>query len=355
MKTDILGFIKKQWLLIWGVITAMSLATMFVSAEYGDTKSTMKRVVRATTDQNKMFSSNILVENGASFYIPNYKSAYSDAEKENNTYNVDIYLWNYNLGNISKWYTKPIDYRVTLTYTNSDGEALSADELNGMTVRMVEGSETIVSLNSTTPSTSATQTLSYSPSQSSEHHYELIFPGTWDLENDTDICVKVMAEPYSETDATAYQDLSEISAVIGLKQSTAGNASGWEAYLAEQRAGVSLADCDAYNLVATGAGKATVTLKWDNRYLECNKNFYNSTIYSFGTGEITGPTTSGNITTLIINADTAKAIYNNRNRYDIQFYKKATAPSGWDLITDAETAVGASALLYVNTQQQSSS
>lgn len=349
--------LKKQWLLVWCAVIAFSLVTMIASAEYGDAKSTMKRVVRSTSDQGKMFSSNVLIENGTGTYVPNYKQELAENDKATSTYDVDIYLWNYSVGNISKWYPTDIDYKITLTFTHTNGEPLNAGEIKGRSVSLVKGNSAtpLLTLNSTTAVTSDKQTLSHSSAQSAEDHYKLKYSGEWDLEKDTDICVKMEAVPYKGTDAAKYQDLSAISAIIGLKQSVNIGASGWEAYLAESQNGVTSTktnECDAFNLVATGSGKAIITIKWDTTHLECNKYFCNSAVnvpgeskvYQFGTyvdaenaqTREVEYSKSGDIATLTIVGDTGTPLYSNpadsnakldnKNRYDIQFYK-VTGPS----------------------------
>lgn len=435
MNNRLISLIKKQWLLVWCCVTALSLLSLIASAEYVISTSSMKKVVRSTSDQGKMFSSNVLGENGEATYSPNYKQELPDNEKATGTYNVDVYLWNYSLSNIYKYYPMGIDYNIKLTFTHTNGTALS-EVPAGRSVSLYKGdfATPLLTLSSTTAVTSAKQTLGDNSSQVAEDHYILKFSGNWDLENDSDVCVKMEAKLDNGGVATKYQDLSDISAVIGLKKSVDLGSSGWEAYLAEERIGnptfpksgdytwqlndgepgtyaaflsvlvnadfgnevtvtVSPANgsvnsndnnigtyvitrsgeegnytytytkndkpiewFDAYNLVATGSGSAKITIKWDTRYLECNKNFYNGSIYTFATGEIVSPQTTGNITTMIINADTSVIVNGNRNRYDIQFYKKGTEPSSWGFcsITTSNTPTdpSGSVWLTVNVETQ---
>ena len=48
MNKRLLNFIKKQWLLVWCCIMAISLLSLIASAEYELSTSTMKKVVRST-------------------------------------------------------------------------------------------------------------------------------------------------------------------------------------------------------------------------------------------------------------------------------------------------------------------
>ena len=431
MNNKIMSFIKKQWLLVWCFITAISLLSLIASAEYELTTNSMKKVVRSTSDQGKMFSSNVLVENGSTSYFPNYKSKLPDNEKLTGTYDIDVYLWNHSLSNIYKFYPSGIDYKIKLSFTHTNGTALT--ELTaGRSVSLFKGNDAtpLLTLNSLTTVMSDKQTLGDNTSQAAEDHYYLKFSGNWDLENDSDICVKMEAIPDNGGITTKYQDLSPISAVIGLKKTLDLGSSGWEAYLAEQRIGnpafpkngnytwqlnggtagsyseflsalenadfssevtvtvaaangttnsddnnigtysiarngtegsytytytktdVSIGDFDAYNLVVTGSGKAKITIMWDTRYLECNKNFYNGKIYSFVSGEIEPPVTTNNIITLIINADTSTNENGNRNRYDIQFYKKGTEPANWSYLPTHESTLSDTVWLSVKVEQQ---
>ena len=435
MNKRLLNFIKKQWLLVWCCIMAISLLSLIASAEYELSTSTMKKVVRSTSDQSKMFSSNVLVENGETSYSPNYKQELPDNEKTSGSYSVDVYLWNYSLSNIYKYYPMGIDYEIKLTFTHTNGTPLSAVPA-GRTVKLYKGSSTtpLLSLDSVTPVISGKQTLGDNSSQAAEDHYVLKFSGNWDLENDSDICVKMEALLDNGGVVTLYQDLSSLSAVIGLKKTVDLGSSGWEAYLAEQRIGdptfpksgdytwqlndgmagsysefltaletadfdgevtvtvsstngvsstddynvgiyritrsgeegnytysyaktdIPIDSFDAFNLVASGSGKAKITIKWNTSYLECNKNFYNGTIYTFVTGELVSPVTVGNISTLVINADTSVIENGNRNRYDIQFYKNGADPSSWGFcsITTSNTLTepNGNVWLTVNVEKQ---
>ena len=436
MKNRLMSFIKKQWLIVWCCVVAMSLIAMFASAEYELTANTMKKVVRSTSDQGKMFSSNVLVENGEAFYSPNSRLELPPESQSTGTYNVDVYLWNYSLSNIYKYYPLGIDYKITLTFTHMNGTALSAVPAGRSVSLYKDNSETpLLTLDSATAVISAKQTLGDNSAQSAEHHYVLKFSGNWDLNNDNDICVKMEAKLERNGSTATYQDLSDLSAVIGLKKTADFGSNGWEAYLAEERIGnptfpksgnytwklnngtagtytqfqtaLAAADFsgevtvtvaavggegnsddnsigtytivrsgeagsytytytkqgnpigsfDAFNVIATGSGKAKITIKWNNSRLECNKNFYNSKIYAFATDEIGDPatTTNGNITTMVINADTSVTENGNRNRYDIQFYKKAE-PTNWSFCnvtyTNTPTEPSDSVWLTVNVERQ---
>lgn len=360
MKEKLIKFLKKQWLHIWILVAVIALSTMGVKAAYISANSTMKRVVVSTSSQGKLFSSNVLVEDGVNTYVPRYFSQLTDTTR---TYPVDIYLWNYNLANPAKWYSEDIDYSITFTFTDSKGTALTQAEIGNRTVIIEdEDGNPLETLDGTTPTltyTKSSESLDYNASISAEKHYTLKYSGNWNLDEDTDICVKVDVQLDDGGDDSKYLDLSPVGGIIGLKKTTNTESAGWQAYVSERVDGKTVTDCDGYNMVVSGSGAATITIKWDTRYLGCNKNFYSDTIYEFGTyadstKEVTysAPEAGSNIATIVIKADTASAYTSNRNRYDIQFYKTgASEPANWNFITNTETDLGDSVWLYINVVQ----
>ncbi len=352
MKDKFMIFIKKYWLPLWIVIAAVSSCALFVAAEYVASTNSMKRVVVSTSDQGKMFSSNILVENGNASYVSKYFSQHEEDDQTHTTapYDVDVYLWNYSLSNLSKWYPTDIDYKVTFALTNLSGTPLTAETVGTRTVQVTKGGSTLGTLTGSTLSfTTSMQTLEHNSAHSAEDHYILKFSGDWDLDNDTEICVQMVADPYNGGDNTKYKDLTSLGAVIGLRKNSIAETSGWQAYLAEASDELSVDSCDGYNLTVTGSGKAKITIKWDPSKLACNRNFYNNTIYSFGTGEVEYTNGTAQI---IINADTGSSTNDYRNRYDLQFYKEGSEPSDWSFFNDNGSAVGDSIWLSVKVEEQ---
>ena len=351
MKERIMIFLKKYWLPLWCVLSALSFFGLYAAAEYSISSSTMKKVVASTSDQGKMFSSNILVESGNSTYVAKYFSTHvEDAETHITApYDVDLYLWNYSLNNLSKWYSSEIDYNITFTMTDSNGDdtMVTAAVMGSRTVQLIKVSENgtksvLETLDGTTPKltyTTTKQTLAHDAAESSEDHYILRFSGNWNLDDDTEICVQAIATPNNSGDTNKYKDISPISAIIGLRKTKGEDSTGWQAYLAEQSDGLTVSACDGYNLVATGSGAATITIKWDTQKIACNRNFHNNTIYSFGSGEVvyTAPASGSTIATIVISADTGSSVTSNRNRYDIQFYKTGSEPADWNFFKDVSS------------------
>jgi len=390
MRTKILSFIKKYGLPLWCILSALSVCCLFVAAEYTVTTSSMKKVVASTSEQGRMFSSNVLSENGSSSYVAKYFETHL-ANEETHTiapYDVDVYFWNYSLNNLSKWYSSDIDYKITVTMTDSNGESskVTATDMGDRTVQLIKVTrvvkvdpdshtetitypETILATlkgGETSPRltyTTNVQTLVHNSANSAEEHYIMRFSSNWDLENDTEICVKTIAEPYKGSEESKYKDLSSLGAIIGLRETTGSESPVWQAYLAEESSGMTVDNCDGYNLVVTGSGAAKITIKWNTDKLACNKNFYNNTIYSFGTytitvdgnpqsvREVSDVSYSGNTATMTIMADSGRDETNNRNRYDIQFYKTGAEPSDWSFFKDDGSTISNNTWLSVEIVQ----
>ena len=320
--------IKKQWLQLLIALMVLSLVAMVAYAEYGVTTNVMHKVVRSVSDQGMMFSSNYLVESGSNTYIAKYVS-------KNSKYDIDVYIWNYSNDNISRWYPNiDIDFIYTAELTDSMGNSLSANDIGTRSVWILDSSgNELTELNSSkTFYTSTVQTLKYDESKSAESMFTIHYSDDWDLD-DTEFCVRVTAMPYRNGDNNKYKDLKDISAVLGLKESFSTGSNGWRAYISEKNANKPFDKCDAYNVVVTGSGKATITLTWDTKYLDFNEYFYNSekSIYNFNEVIYTPPTTGSDYATIKIEADTGSSATEHRNRYDIQLYKTgAFTAASWD-------------------------
>ncbi len=327
MLKNIINYLKKQWLHIWITIAVISITMLAVSAEYGITTNTMNRVVRSISSQGMMFSSNYLVENGDRTYIAKYVSV-------NNAFDIDVYLWNYDIGNISKWYPETIDYTITASLVDSKGDdlILANDDDRSVDILDSNGQKLVTLDRDLNAFTSAVQHLNYSESSSDENRFIISYPDNWDLD-DIDFCVKITASPYRDGNANRYKDLKDISAVLGLKESMSAGSKGWRAYISEEGT-KQISDCDAYNVVVTGSGKATIRLTWDTRYLDFNEYFYSADkrIYTFGSNEVQY-SVNGDQATITINADTGSSATEHRNRYDIQLYKTgAEEPASWEAL-----------------------
>lgn len=336
MQNKIISFVKKQWLLVWIVFSVISLMAMTVSAFYETTSNTMSRVIVATSSQGMMFASNYLEEGGANSYQGAYRIELAEANKLTDTYQVDVLLYNYDPASSVKHYMEDIEYTIEVQLTNAKGEPLEATDLHGQTVKIVDKSGIEkTTLSSSNLSASFDGTLVSVANTTTENKYTLHFSGNWDLEEDTDICVQMIAKP-KHGDNNRYKDLKDIAQIIGLRKAVNTESKGWQAYLKEKREGVlAIDECDGYNLVVTGSGSATITITWDTSKVDFNKHFYGKDVNLFNYSEVSY-TLSGTVATMTIAANTGSNSTNHRNRYDIQLYKTGVAdPSDWTtLIVD---------------------
>ena len=347
MSNRILKFLKRQWLLVWIVAVSVLIAGSIIAyAEFPSALTTMKRVVASISDYGSKFSSNVLIENGDKTYVPSYKDELADAEKQTSTYDVVFDIWNYSAKNPLDWYKKSIKYNISFKFVDRKGDELKDADVGTRTVGIYKGTTLLMTLNSTTLSSEDAgldaQTLLYSEGNSDYHEYTFKFKGTWNLETDEDICVQMIATPDKTYDA--YNDISPLGAIIGLRKTNSGSASGWTAYLSEHpnSTGTEILDeFDGFNMIVTGSGKATITITWDTSKVDMNKYFRDSskTVYAFDTttspNEVvyTGPDTEngGTTATLVINADSSSTAKDYRTRYNIQVYKNGTyEPTNWN-------------------------
>ena len=354
MQKQLIGFLKKQWLIVWITAAALMLTAILASAEYLGENSTMNRVVVALSEQNMMFSSNILNESGDNDYQPKYKSKLSDEQIQNGSaYDVPLLLWNYDRSNPSRWYPEDIDFEITFKLVKADGtEITAAEQLNGKSIAILKNGNALTELSSSRYSYSYADTLEYLPGGSAENSYTIRFPGNWEFGADDDICVQITAVPQNGGSAEKYKDLERLGAIIGLKQLQSMGSSGWNVYISESlAANTSPADYDAYNLVVNGSGAADITLKIDTNNLSFNRYFYDSNVRvkNFTDDEViyTAPDANG-IATIVIKADsscnrnTGSDSEKNpeyRNRYDIQLYKKTADPAAWTFCSMADSDV----------------
>ena len=341
MGKNIIQFMKKQWLAVWLIVVLLGFASMVAYAEYTSQNSYMGRVVVSKDGTGMRFSSNLLktlteVEGVMkSAYQPVYR-----AQKATGTYDVDVLLWNYNELDETTRYDRNINYRVDAVLTDSSGNELTADDLGNQTITIVsnQADATMIVLSKTNLSGSISpQTLVHSDSSSTENSYTVKFSSGWDLENDIDICVELKAVPTEDDSHNAYSDISMLGRIIGIRQSRTTGTNGWKASLNEKTDSNSPKGFDAYNLVFTGSGSATITISWDVSKIAVNKNFYAQTnnVFGFVSGEVVDGETIGGWHTITINADTGNQTQNNRNRYSLQLYKLGelddeTYPQGWN-------------------------
>ncbi len=341
MKKKIFKFIKKQWLLVWTLIVSAAMFAMIASAEYPGTNNYMKRVVVSDDSTDMMFSSNLLtfIENDKIAYQPYYVRQLTDDDLAT-TYDVDVYVWNYDINGTGDYYKKNISYQLNIKVVDKNGDTVTSLG-SGKTIQIVKNDSTVLkSFNSSSSSYDYT----HSPNETlatgarSQNKYTIKFSKNWDLENDSNTRVQITATPTSE-----FTDLKTLAAAIGLKEERAADVAGWKYYINEQRLNSAAAPSayDAYNLVLTGTGSSTIVIEWDPTKVAINKDLYEQGgAYSFYSGEVTyyasgaaGGSSIPGWEKLVIEADSYSQLKEYRNRYDLQLYKfNGELSSAWDFV-----------------------
>ena len=344
MKNRIISFMKKQWLLIWVVLAAMTLCSVIAFAEYPGTNNFMKRVVLSDDSSDMMFSSNLLtlIENDKVSYQPYYVRQLTNTDVAQ-TYDVDVFVWNYDIDGTADYYKRKIEYDLEISVVDNQGNVISSMD-SGKVIQIVKNDSTVL-----TAFDSSSSSYTYIKSEveeldtgiRSQNKYTIKFSKNWNLRNDTNKRVMIKATPTSD-----YPDLKPLAAAIGLKEEQSSTSNGWKYYISEQRlSGSALPSAyDAFNLVMNGTGSETIEIEWDPAVLELNKDFYESGgAFPFASGEMVYTQGGGSVSgwdKLVINADSYDGLKGYRNRYDIQMYKvngDTGLGSSWNFIAASQT------------------
>ena len=340
MKKRISDFFKKQWLLVWMIAVSLALCSIIVYAEYPGTNNFVKRVVLFDDTNDVMFSSNLLtlIENDRISYQPYYVKQLTDSDVAT-TYDVDVFVWNYDIDGSGDYYKKAIDYNLYIAVVDNQGNTVSSMD-SGKYIQIVknDSSTALATFNNSSSSFtySSSQVETLSTGARSQIKYTIKFSKSWNLKKDANKRVLIKATPTSD-----FPDLKPLAAAIGLKEEQGSTSTGWKYYINEQRLDSSKlpSTYDAYNLVLTGTGSETIEIEWDPTKVALNKDFFESDgAFPFVSGEVVytqggGATTGWN--KLVINADSYSSTREYRNRYDIQLYKvNGEISSSWNFISD---------------------
>ena len=360
MKHNTLSFIRRQWLFVWTMAVSIILFSIAASAEATVTRSPMNRVLVTKDGHGILFSSNILSDmveetvSGVTTQKATYQPSYKD-EKTNEAYVVDLNLWNYDTLDETTRYPENINYRLDVRLTHSEGgNTLTAAEVGTHTVVITPTSPsgTPVTLSSSNLTAQLTgQSLIHSDSRSTQNSYTVSFSAGWDLDNDTDICVEIIATPTLNDSDNPYSDVPTLGRIIGLRKSRTTGSNGWKATISEKTDTNSPTEFDGYNLILSGSGSATITISWDTTKIGVNKYIYsmnNVFDYAIGTEIIDQGKTDG-WHTITIKADSSTC----RNRYAIQLYKlgnlnDSTSPSSWSFFAYNANSPSANDWIRVN-------
>lgn len=325
MKTRIMSFIKKQWIFLWILFVSLGLVALVVSAEYPGKNNYMKRVVMSDESSDMMFSSNLLtlVENDKIAYRPYFVR---QLENTTDTYDVDVFVWNYDIDGNGDFYSKEISYDLEIKVVDEHGNTVSSLGTDKSIHVFKNGSNTPLITFSDTGSVYTYNSPAQTPEklatgERTQNTYTVKFSGNWDLRNDTGKRVMIKATP-----GAAFTDLKTLAASIGLKEERSTASTGWKYYINEQRldGNATPTAYDAYNLVLTGTGSQTIVIEWDPNKVDLNRYFSETNgAFPFASGEVVftdrGGTNEWN--RLVVNADSYSSAKSYRNRYDIQVYK----------------------------------
>lgn len=325
MKNRIWFFIKKHWLLAWIMMAAVIISTLTAFAAYDSSNSVMKRVIVASDGKSTGFTSNLLEQAiGVDKYL--HRTLYR-TESNDKRYIADVIIRNHLLDYPDYPYEKDIEYNLTATITDSNGNIIS--DLTGfggetgkkITIQDSDGTELAVlpSAGNSPSAIISSQKIEYEKGKPGSLRYRLVFDN-WDIENDTQYCVKVVTALKNRNQD--YSDLSDIGGVIGLKKNQDLEENGWDAFLNETQSVIN-GKIDAFNLVLTGSGAAEITIQWDTTKISLNHLFRGiEDVFDLKNGEVTYTPPANNETwaTLIVHADTNDAARGYRNYYDIQVY-----------------------------------
>ena len=314
-------FIKKHWIAIWCALSVCILCVTSASAVYVGSFNSMKRVVVATSNKGKLFSSDWLYENG----ISNKKLRTKYFSDESQTgYDVDVHVFNYSRDDIYKHYGKDITYTLTAKFVTSNGTPITdLDIIGDRSVNLYCGETIIATLDRDhLYETTVIQTLQSLPGDTdlSSNSHKLHF-NNWNIQTDSDICVSLQTNLSPRAD---FSDLVDLSGFISIGKTSVAQSTGWNGELKETG---TVGNYDAFNFVLSGSGSATITFEWDTSKIAVNKYFYDSTdrVIQFDNNEVvySDPGSGSTWATLVINAntDTLRTDESYRNRYAFQLYK----------------------------------
>lgn len=338
MKEKIISFLKKQWLLVWLFTVSVALFGVIVYAEYPGVNNYIKRVVTSDDSADMMFSSNLLnlTENNKVSYQPIYVKQLTENDVAE-YYDVDVYVWNYDINGSGDYYKKQITYDLEISIVDAQGNNTTLE--SGKVVRIMKNDANTYlatfSGSSTTYVSSTPEILN--TNGRNQNKYTIRFSKNWSLSKDVNKRVMIKAIPTSE-----FTDLKTLVAAIGLREESSSESTGWKYYINEKRISstATLDDYDAYNLVLSGTGSEQIIIEWNTNKVKLNKDFYESNgAFSFASGEVTYHQGGGENgwDQLIIEADSYSAAKEYRNRYDIQIYKESVnLGNDWNFIGSSQ-------------------
>lgn len=350
-KAKVKEFLRKHWVSVWLVLSLISLTVFFVAAEYITNHNRAKRVIAVTSSKAQLFSSDRLeLLAGDSPDKKWYSVEDKVTENEDGFYKVPVHIWNFDPANPKALFEGTLNYTLTAELVNGENEPILQENMNysvtengetetrTLTLKLQDKDETTGNTSTITlkpsdwsGSDTATETKHYEKTHTlsktitiggteysnKEHTVTLFFDvALLDEANLNDVRIKLTATP------NGHQELTTLSAIIGIKEVTHAPPSGWKGHLQETS---SLNTYNGFNYTISGYGEDDLTLYFRSDLLELNYWSYTSDS-SVGTPvdidntdrtQYPNKFTTGSWKKTTIDADSE-----TKSRYIFQFYLK---------------------------------
>lgn len=318
-------FIKKHLITIWLVVATVSFCGIFVYAKFSEGQNYTKRVVSTGKNDKVLFTSNLLSTS-------NTKHPKTVAKGYNANSTFDINVYNYDRNKPSSFYQGTINYTLKAELVKTNGttkydltdsgdldivKAALIDIENSTEetkvyktvdvyelVNGVQGNNPVLSLGTSQFEASlTTEKLTPDSSGSAVKSYRVVIPKE---AIDSDVYVRILAEP------NGYSDLpTSISGVFFVQAQNINVTNGWKGEFVDNRS-IAPSGYDAFNFRISGAGTENKVLKWNNDYVQPNKQQIS---------ELFGETLAASTSQLSYSFPLQAEVYS----YDIQFYVKNEA------------------------------
>ncbi|MCR5796684.1 MAG: hypothetical protein K6G63_02055 [Eubacterium sp.] len=317
----IMQFLKRQWITVWLVISAITLTLTIVYAAYlGNTE--VKRVVSTASISNVFFSSNML-DSSSNGLIKNIKTA-----ETTQNYECLVSIFNYDEMMPTNFAKDDIPYRLTATLYKYDTDSGTFQKVTNVVKSEDDSRNEVFSIQKVKDNNTNVSESEYNlntgefmveyPSEvlqggaSHANTYKLIIDKEEVAKDVPIFYIRLEAEPSAQNiDGVVARQSGYISASKG----TVYN-SGWSGELSERTE----RSYDGYNMIISGSGTGTIDLSWNNERFEINKFFLEQYAYDSSTGtgiDSEGVKVNGTTSKITLHVDSIVS-----NRYEVQFYKK---------------------------------
>ena len=322
----IIKTIRKNWIIVWFLIAAISFSAITVYAIY--TRITIaKRVVSTQAGASSLFSSDYMT-NGSLKTVEPFTDNTQPAI-------VPVHVYNYAYPKEAVYRNESTEYDLIATIGTLDEYDVFHELTDSDKITALGSFSYSITYNSTS------EEFSFGGSNGTSHTFSgctiagdgansdlftMVFDKNELGNNPNGYCIMIQAKPYNT-------DLPDLEGKVMVRYSKQAS-TGWSGEVEELDTNK---DYDGFNYYLTGDGKGKLTFRWNTNYVTINKDFLNNSDNTFYTksteiqdgkevvvfSEITGTVTEASlkdgdgIATLTIGVDSS----NDRNRYEIQFFK----------------------------------